>query len=116
LLVVASLAAWSAALLTTARRLELPARLLIAEVGLAVVVSFTMLVMTAATAVWWGVLASRAPWALHEQPMGSDASPMAPQLLVAMALMAVATLLAWAGAIRALLALPRLHTSDPRSA
>jgi hypothetical protein len=110
LLVAACLAAWTAALVATARRIELPARLLKVEVGIAVAVSLTMLAMTVATAIWWAALASRAPGALQEQPSGADVSPLVIQLLVAMVLMVVATGLAVIGATRALRALPLVPT------
>jgi hypothetical protein len=114
LLVVACLAAWTAAFVTTARRLELSPRLLTIEVGLAVIVSLAMLVMTVATAVWWAALASRAPSALHEQSSGADMSPLALQLLAAMALMTIATVLAGMGSMHALRALPRLDIRAER--
>jgi hypothetical protein len=95
LFVAACLAAWTAALVTTARRIEL-----------SVAASLTMLAMTIATATWWAALASRAPGALHEQPIGADVSPLVIQLMVAMVLMVVATGLAVIGASRALRALP----------
>jgi hypothetical protein len=116
LLVVVCLAAWTAAAVTAARQVELPARLLKLEVGLAVAVSLAMLTMTVSVAVWWAALASRAPWALHEQPSGAAQSPLVVQLLVSMMLMAVATVLGAAGAACALRALPRLPADGPASA
>lgn len=106
LLVAACLAAWTAAFGTAARRIELSVRLLKVEVGIAVAASLTMLAMTIATATWWTALASRAPGALQEQPIGTDVSPLVIPLLVAMVLMVVATGLAVIGGIRALRALP----------
>ncbi len=105
LLLVGCLAAWTAVAVSTARRLELPARLLEAEVALAAAVSVAMLAMTIATAVWWGALASDAPWALHGQPAGAGASPLLAQLLAAMLLMALATGLGALGAGHSLRAL-----------
>jgi hypothetical protein len=102
LLLVACLAAWTAAGVAIARRLELSPALLRLESLLAAGVAVAMLAMTAATAVWWGALARSAPWFFAGAPAGSAPSPLAPQLLVAAILMLVATLAAAFGAGRAL--------------
>ena len=111
LLVVGCLAAWTVVVVATARRIALPASLLKVEVGLAVGVSSTMLAMSVATVLWWAVLASRAPWALHGQPAGTAASGLVVQLLAAIALMSAATVLAGLGASNALRAVRRVRSS-----
>jgi hypothetical protein len=108
ILLAASLAAWTAAAVATARRLRLPARLLGLEARLAAAVTITMGAMTAATAVWWEALARSAPWFLAGRAAGSAASPLAPELLAATILMLAATLLGVLGTARALRALPSL--------
>ena len=90
LLLATTLAAWTAAAVSTARRLALPASTLRVEVRLACAVATAMLVVTAATAVWWAAVADAAP------RFGATA-----QLSGALAAMALATLLSGAGARRA---------------
>lgn len=101
LLLVGCLAAWTVAGVALARRLELSARVLRLEALLAAGVAVTMVSMTAATAVWWAALARSAPWFLASAAPGSTASPLSPQLLSATILMLLATVLAVAGATRA---------------
>ncbi|HEY3921733.1 MAG TPA: hypothetical protein VGL76_06415 [Gaiellaceae bacterium] len=84
----ACLFAWAAAAATTARRLAFSDRLLRLESILAAAVCASMAVMTAATAVWWGVLASTVP---------SFVSPAAPNIVVPTSLMLAATLLGLLG-------------------
>ena len=78
---------WTIAAVSTARRLDLSARLLRLEARLAAGVCATMAVMTVATALWWAGLADAA---------------FAPQLAVALLLMVASTSLGTAGAVRAL--------------
>jgi len=113
LLVAACLLAWTVVAVSTARRLRLPAAALRVEAWSALAVTVAMGVTTAATAVWWVALADAAPWFFAGRPVGSSASPLAPQLLAAAALMLVASLFGVAGAKRALGALPAL--SDQQS-
>jgi hypothetical protein len=93
LLLASALAAWTAAAVSTARRLELPAVVLRIETALAGGVATAMFVTTAATAVWWASVAAAGP------RLGATA-----QLSVALAAMALATLLGAIGACRAVLA------------
>jgi hypothetical protein len=102
LLVIACLSAWTAVVVAIARRIELPAIVLKVEAVLALGVSLTMLAMSVATILWWATIATRAPWALHELPVGTAASGLVPQLLAAIALMSAATVLAGMGASNAL--------------
>lgn len=107
LLVIIGLAAWTAAAVTTARRLRLSAVTLALQARLSCAVTVAMGVMTAATLVWWAALAHAAPWSLAGRPPGEVASPVVLQLVVC-AVMACATLLGAAGAQRAIRALPAL--------
>jgi hypothetical protein len=111
LLATAALAAWTAAIVATARRTMLPATLLKVEVGVAAAVSLTMLVMSAATGTWFLAMAIRAPWALREHARVSGASGLDAPLVAALALMAIASMLAGVGTFRALRAVPRLTAS-----
>src|SRR5581483_3808796 len=99
LLAVACLAAWTAAATGTARRLDLPSRVLRLEVFLAAGVALAMVVMTAAAGAWWGGVADAAPHFFAATPRGTAA--FTPQLLVAAALMLTASTAAVAGALRA---------------
>jgi hypothetical protein len=97
LLLLGSLALWTAAAVACVRRLHLSHRLLGVEGLLAAGVAASMATMTVATAVWWGALARTA------QPgFFGPAAPVAPELLVATALMLVATASGAFGAHRAL--------------
>jgi hypothetical protein len=113
LLGVACLTAWTAAAAATARRLRLGERTLSIEAWLAVAVSAAMCVATAAAAVWWVAVAHAAPWFLAGHPVGQHGSPVAPQLVVAIALMGLASVLAVAGSARAVRALPALGGEQP---
>jgi hypothetical protein len=110
LLGVACLFAWTAAAIATARRLALPAATLRAGAWIASAVTAAMVAMTAATAVWWAALSDSAPWFLAGRPVGSSASPLAPELLAAAVLMLAAIALAAAGAHRAMRALGDLSS------
>jgi hypothetical protein len=47
--------------------------------------------MTAAAAVWWGSMATTAPWFLAGTPMGGSPSPLSANLLVVLIVMMVAS-------------------------
>ncbi|HZT14544.1 MAG TPA: hypothetical protein VFA19_01225 [Gaiellaceae bacterium] len=94
LLAVCCLAAWTAAATGTARRLDLPPGVLRLEAWLAGAVALAMVVMTSATAVWWGAVAEAAPGFF-------GAAPFTPQLVVAVAFMLAASSAGVAGAVRA---------------
>ena len=113
LLVVACLFAWTAAAIAAARRLHLPAAVLRTEAWIASLVTAAMAAMTVAALVWWIALADLAPWFLAGRPVGSSASPFAPELLAACALMVLATLIGATGAQRAMRALPALSDVRP---
>lgn len=94
ILVSGTLVLWTAAAVATARRLEFSRRVLAGEVALAALVTATMVVMTGATATWWGTIASSAPWVLQGTRVGSSGSAFEPQLAATMALMLTASGLA----------------------
>jgi hypothetical protein len=98
-LVSLTLALWTVAAVATTRRLVLSRRALGAEAALAALVAGTMVVITAATATWWGTVASSAPWFLQGTRTGTSASAFEPQLAATMAVMLVTTL-ASLGAVR----------------
>ena len=108
LLFAACLVAWAVAARATARELSWPERMLRLEVWLGVGVSAAMAVMTVATAIWWGALASSAPWFFSGRPVGSSASALTLNLAIPSVLMVVATLLGLTGALRALKATANL--------
>jgi hypothetical protein len=95
-----TLVCWTAAATRTAARLSLGDVTLRFQTWLAVSVSVAMAVMAAATVVWWIAVADVAPAALTGSSAG-HASALVPQLVVAMALMVVATALGVTGARRA---------------
>lgn len=102
LLLVAALVAWTTVAVSLARGFELSGRVLRIEALLAGAICASMLVMTLATATWWGALARVAPWVLHGAADGSHASSFALSLFMPSALMASATILAAFGAIASL--------------
>ena len=99
-LVAVTLAAWTLAAIAVARRLPLSRGALRLEAALACAVEVAMILMTAATAIWWAAMASGAPGFL--QPVGPTgaASPLDPRLAAGMALMAAASLLGAYGVAR----------------
>jgi hypothetical protein len=96
----ATLALWTVAGVAAIRRWELSPAVLRSEAALAGVLSTVMVLLTAATAVWWAVVASSAPWFLHGTRPGSGGSPFDQQLTGSMALMFLATLVAVYGVSR----------------
>lgn len=89
----ACLLGWTGSAVSIARRLQLRGPTLRAEACLAVAVTVAMAVMTAATVVWWGAL-------------GDEVLSL--ELILATALMVVATSLATVGSRRAMRALPAI--------
>jgi hypothetical protein len=100
LVLAVMLALWTAAAVVTVRRLDLPRPVLSAESALAIAVTAAMVAMTAATTVWWGVMASSAPWFLQGRPAGSGGSPFNQEVVVTMTLMLVAIIVATYGVSR----------------
>lgn len=100
LLAAATLAQWTAAGVVAARTIDLTRRVLHFEAILAVAVAGTMVVITAATALWWGAVAKDAPWFLEGTASGTSPSPFNVQLALTMALMLAALLVAAYGVVR----------------
>jgi hypothetical protein len=100
LLVAGTLAQWTVAAVVAARRIGFTRRVLRLEAKLAVAVAGTMVVITAATALWWGAMAKDAPWFLQGAAMGTTSSPFTTQLEMTMALMLIAVLVAAYGVVR----------------
>lgn len=82
-----TLACATAALVATARRLDLSATVLGLESALATAVASGMVLMTVATAVWWAMIASRASWVLNGGPAGTKATPWSGTMLLTALLM-----------------------------
>ncbi len=100
LLLAVALGLWTVAAVATVRRLDLTGTVLSVEAALAAAATLAMVVMTVATAVWWGSVASSTPWFLQGTPAGSAGSPLNPQLVSTMVLMLVASILAGYGVSR----------------
>ena len=109
-LLAATLLAWAAAAAACARRLDLSARELRLEARLGAAVALAMAVVTVATAVWWGAVASAAPWFLDGGPAGAQGSPLSANTLAPALLMLCACALAAVGTHRALRSLGELET------
>lgn len=72
----------------------------VAFIATMLLLAVAMVVMTVATAVWWGSIASSTPWFLQGTPAGSAGSPLNVQLVGTMVLMLVASILAGYGVSR----------------
>jgi hypothetical protein len=101
LLFAATIAAWTTAAGTAARRIEFPARVLRRCTALAVALTGTMAVVTGGTGLWWAAVASRAPSFLTGGGGASGQNPAPLELLVVGALMIAGLSLAVIGARRA---------------
>lgn len=99
---VACLASWTVLAARAAGRIELSARTLRTLTLIAAAVAVCMTLATIAMAVWWGALASAAPWALGDMPAGAAAAEVTRQLLLAGVLMALGAGLSLRGAGQAL--------------
>ncbi len=91
ILFTTTIAMWAAAAVTTARRLDIGLTQLKFDGVLAVLVGVCMPVMTAAAAVWWGSMATTAPWFLAGTPTGSSPSPVALNLIGVLIVMTIAS-------------------------
>ncbi|HEX4218771.1 MAG TPA: hypothetical protein VHZ02_10410 [Acidimicrobiales bacterium] len=109
LLLTVMVGLWTVAAVATVRRLDLPRPVQSGEALLATAVAATMCVMTAATAAWWGAIASSAPWFLQGGRPGSGGSPINAQLAGTMVLMVATSLLAGFGASRVARSWRQLH-------
>ena len=102
ILFATTVATWSAVAVATTRRIDIGLGQLKVVGVLAISVAACMPVMTAAAAVWWGSMATTAPWFLTGTPVGSSASPWATNLLGVLILMAVASGVGVVGSVRVL--------------
>jgi hypothetical protein len=100
ILFAATVAAWSATAIAATRRLDLGSGQLKATGALAVAVAACLPVMTAAAAVWWGAMATTAPWFLAGTPAGSSPSPLATNLVVVLVVMTIASAVGLLGLVR----------------
>lgn len=107
-LVAAVVLAWTAVATGIARGLRCGRAVLRAQALLAPAVTILMAVMTVATVAWWAIVGHDHPSALTGGPAAAQASAIVPQLVVAGALMLIATATAAVGAARADVALPEL--------
>jgi hypothetical protein len=101
LTMLAALACWTAAAARAGTHVVLSRRILAVEAWLAIGASLTMLVMSAATIVWWAALARSAPWFFAGRAPGSAASALVPTVAAAVVFMLIASSLGGAGAVRA---------------
>ncbi len=101
-LIVVTLASWTVAAVAAGRRIELSEAVLTTEALLAAVIAVAMVTMVAATAVWWGAMATDAPAFLNASPGGLPGSSWDILLVATVALMAVATGTAAVGVAREL--------------
>jgi len=91
LLFSAAVASWSVAAVAVTRRLDVGSGQLKVGGSLAVVVGLCMPLMTGAAALWWGSIATTAPWFLAGTPTGSSPSPWTTNLLSVLILMTIAS-------------------------
>jgi hypothetical protein len=100
LLLGTALTLWTVAAVAIARRLTLSRRVLAMEAAAASAVTAGMILMTAATASWWGAVASSAPWFLHGTARAPMVSAFTPNLIGVMTVMLVAGVIATYGVTR----------------
>ena len=100
ILFASTIAAWSATAISATRHLHLRTGQLKVTGSLAVAVGVCMPVMTAAAAVWWGSMATTAPWFLAGTAPGSSPSPLAANLLVVLIVMTIASAVGLLGLLR----------------
>jgi MFS family permease len=99
-LFAATVATWAVAAVAVTRRLDIGSGQLKVAGVLAVLVGVCMPLMTAAAALWWGSMATSAPWFLAGTPMGSSPSPWAANLLGVLMVMTIASGAGILGALR----------------
>jgi hypothetical protein len=100
ILFATTVALWTAAAVSTARRLNIKV-VQVKLVGvLGVSVSVCMPVMTVAAALWWESMSQTAPWFLTGAPEGSTWSPLALNLLIVLIVMTLASVAGMFGSVR----------------
>jgi hypothetical protein len=100
LLMVGSIACCTAAAVAAARRLHFTDRMLRIHGVLALAMTMTMVVVIGSTLVWWGAVASSAPWFFGSGMTGSAASPVPASMMGAGILMGLGLATAGVGAER----------------
>ncbi len=108
LMIMASIATCASAAVAVARRLRFSRRVLKLQGALALMVTLAMVVIIAGTLVWWGAMATNAPWFFGSGVLGSPASPAPPVMVLAGSLMLLALVAALAGAGQVIRSLPRV--------
>jgi hypothetical protein len=98
---VAVVALWTMAAGRAWRRLELSPRVLRVETALAMTAAVSVVLLTAASALWWGAVARTAPWFLQTSPVHPGGSVLNPQALATELLLALSAVVGMGGAGRA---------------
>jgi MFS family permease len=106
-----AVAGWSVAAVAVTRRLDIGSGRLKVGGSLAFLVGACMPLMTAAVALWWGSMATTAPWFLAGTPRGSSPSPWAANLLVVLIAMTIASGAGIFGAFRVIRSMRALSMS-----
>ncbi len=99
-LIAVTLSSWTIAGIATTRRLVLSPRMLHLEAMLAATVALAMVVMLAATTIWWVAMAKDAPNFLGADPGGAPSSSWDIWLVSIVVTMVLATGVGVAGALR----------------
>lgn len=110
ILFAATIATWTATAISATRHLDLGSGQLKVAGFLAILVAVSMPVMTAAAAVWWGSVATTAPWFLAGTDPGTSPSPLAANLLVVLTLMVIGSTVGLFGLVRVVRSWPRLRS------
>ena len=95
-LVVLTLAAWTVLVVAAARKVSFPRSVLTAEADTAIAVAFAIVGILIASTIWWTTVMQRAPAFVSSDP----------RLVATATLMALAAVIAAAGAIRIVRCLP----------
>ena len=88
---VGAVATWTAAAVAATRQLNIRLGQLRVVGVLAVLVAVCMPAMTAAAALWWGSMATTAPWFLAGTAVGTSSSPLSANLFVVLIVMTIAS-------------------------
>jgi hypothetical protein len=111
-LFAAAVAGWSVAAVAVTCRLTIGSGQLKVGGSLAVLVGACMPLMTGAAALWWGSMATTAPWFLAGTPMGSSPSPWAANLLGVLIVMTIASGIGMLGVLRVIRSMRALSMSQ----
>jgi hypothetical protein len=109
ILFAATVATWSVAAVAIVRHLDLRLTQVKIAGTLAVAVAGCLPVMTAAAAVWWGSMATTAPWFLAGTRAGTSPSPLPPNLLGVLVIMTIASVAGMIGLLQVIRSWRRLH-------